>query len=116
MPVYEYWCPDCKTRQEILLPRFNSDLPPCPKCGGNALQRRFSTFMMQKSYKAVYDDILSDSQLTCGLMNNDPQALATWNKKISGGEPVAPEYQETLERMERGEAPSLPTEGGEATV
>jgi len=114
MPVYEYWCPTCKTRQEILLPRFNSKTPACPKCGANSLQRRFSTFMTQKSYKAVYDDILSDSQLTRGMMNNDPRALATWNKKMSGGEPVAPEYQETLERMERGEMPAGPPEGGDA--
>lgn len=115
MPVYEYWCTNCKTRQEILLQRFSSDTPPCPKCGGNSLQRRFSTFMMQKSYKAVYDDILSDAQLTRGMMNNDPRALAAWNDKMSGGEPVAPEYKETMERMERGEMPSGPAEGGEAT-
>jgi len=51
-----------------------------------------------------------------GMMHNDPQALAAWNNKMSGGEPVAPEYQETMERMERGEMPSGPTEGGEASV
>ena len=62
--------------------------------------------MVQKSYKDVYDSILSDSQLTRGLMNNDPQALAQWNKKMSGGETVAPEYQETMERMEHGEMPA----------
>ncbi len=84
MPVYEYWCPDCRTRQEILQPRFNSDPPACPKCGGKSLQRRFSTFMMQRSYKAVYDDILSDSQLMRGMMNNDPQALAAWNNERGG--------------------------------
>jgi hypothetical protein len=72
--------------------------------------------MVQKSYKAVYDDILGDSQMMRGMMNNDPQALASWNNKMSGGEPVAPEYQETMERMERGEMPSGPMEGGEATV
>ena len=116
MPVYEYWCTNCKTRQEILLPRFSSDTPPCPKCGANSLQRRFSTFMMQKSYQAVYDDILGDSQMMRGMMNNDPKALASWNNKMSGGEPVAPEYQETMERMERGEMPSGPTESGEDTV
>jgi len=114
MPVYEYWCTNCNTRQEILLQRFSADNPPCPKCGGNSLQRRFSTFMMQKSYKAVYDDILSDSQLMRGMMNNDPKALASWNDKMSGGEPVAPEYKETMERMERGEMPSAPPEAGEA--
>jgi len=61
--------------------------------------------MVQKGYKEVYDSILSDSQLTRGLMSNDPKALAEWNKRMSGGEPVATEYQETLEKMEHGEMP-----------
>jgi hypothetical protein len=65
--------------------------------------------MVQKSYKDVYDNILSDAQLTRGLMNNDPMALAAWNNKMSGGEPVAPEYQETLDRMQKGEMPSPET-------
>ena len=43
-----------------------------------------------------------------GLMNNDPRSLAEWNKKMSGGEPIAPEYQETMERMERGDMPAGP--------
>jgi hypothetical protein len=41
-------------------------------------------------------------------MNNDPRALAEWNKQMSGGEPIAPEYQETMERMERGDMPASP--------
>lgn len=66
--------------------------------------------MVQKSYKDVYDNILSDSQLTRGLMNNDPRALAEWNDKMSGGEPIGPEYQETMDRMQRGELPSSPSD------
>ncbi|MGA2159696.1 MAG: zinc ribbon domain-containing protein [Dehalococcoidia bacterium] len=108
MPIYEYLCKSCNTRVEIYLHSFSSIQPDCPKCHKNTLQRRFSTFMVQSSYKDVYDNILSDSQLTRGLMHNDPRALAEWNKKMSGGEPVAPEYQETLERMERGIIPSNP--------
>ena len=107
MPVYEYWCTNCKAKMEVYLPKFESDAPPCPKCKNNSLQRRFSTFMVQKSYKDVYDNILSDAQLMKGMMANDPKALAAWNNKMSGGEPVAPEYQEPLERMEHGEMPSV---------
>jgi putative FmdB family regulatory protein len=107
MPVYEYWCNNCKAKMEVYLPRFESDAPPCPKCKNTSMQRRFSTFMVQKSYKDVYDNILSDAQLMKGMMNNDPKALASWNNKMSGGEPVAPEYQESLERMEHGEMPSV---------
>jgi putative FmdB family regulatory protein len=114
MPVYEYWCNNCKTRQEIFMPRFENTCPPCPKCHQESLKRLFSTFMMQKSYKDVYDNILSDGQLTRGLMNNDPRALAQWNKQMSGGEAVAPEYQETMERMERGEVPSPPSSSSDS--
>ena len=107
MPVYEYWCNNCKLKVEVYLPRFKSNTPPCPKCNNASLQRRFSSFMVQKSYKDVYDNILSDAQLMKGMMNNDPKALAAWNNKMSGGEPVAPEYQESLERMEHGETPPM---------
>jgi hypothetical protein len=63
--------------------------------------------MVQKSYKDIYDSILSDSQLIKGMMNNDPRALVEWNKRMTGSEPVSPEYQETIERMEHGEMPPL---------
>lgn len=114
MPIYEYWCNNCKTRHEILMPGYENVIPSCPKCQHQSLKRLFSTFMVQKSYKDVYDNILSDGQLTRGLMNNDPRALAQWNKQMSGGEPVAPEYQETMERMERGETPAPPSSSPES--
>ena len=106
MPVYEYWCHNCKSKVEIYLTRFEEIAPACPKCKSNSLQRQFSTFMVQKSYKELYDNILSDAQLMRGMINNDPKALAAWNSKMSGGEPMAPEFQESLERMEHGEMPS----------
>lgn len=58
---------------------------------------------MHKTYKDVYEDILSDRELTQGMMRNDPRALAEWSSRMSGGEKVAPEYEEITERMERGE-------------
>ena len=108
MPVYEYLCKNCNSKVEVYLPKFTGKSPPCPKCQHDSLSRIFSSFMVQKSYKDVYDNILSDSQLTRGLMNNDPRALAQWNKQMSGGEPVDPEFQETMERMERGDMPAGP--------
>jgi hypothetical protein len=60
-----------------------------------------------------YEDILSDSRLVQGLEQNDPRALAEWNRRMSRGmdEEVEPEYQEMLERMDAGEMPAEP--GGE---
>jgi hypothetical protein len=79
--------------------------PPCPRCGNIQLKRIFSTFSLQKTYRDVYEDILSDRELTQGMMRDDPRALAEWNKRMSDGEKSAPEYEEITERMETGEWP-----------
>ena len=67
---------------------------------------------MSKSSSAIYEGILNDSQLKKGMLQNDPRALAEWNRRMSGGEKVAPEYQDTVERMEHGEMPAEPAGAG----
>ncbi len=105
MPIYEYWCDSCRRIVSSYRHRFSVPPPPCPRCGSSELKRIFSTFSVQKTYSAVYEDILSDRELTQGMMRNDPRALAEWNKRMSGGERAAPEYEEMTERMEVGEWP-----------
>jgi len=65
---------------------------------------------VQKTDKDVYEDILQDSHLTKGMLNNDPRALAEWNKRMSHGEKVAPEHEEMLGKMERGEMHTKPSD------
>ena len=84
--------------------------PPCPRCGNSGLRRIFSTFSVQKTYRDVYEDILSDRELTRGMMHDDPRALAEWNKRMSSGEACPPEYEEITERMEGGEWPAAQIE------
>jgi len=105
MPIYEYRCDSC--RRIVSLYRQSSSLPPppCPHCGNSELKRIFSTFSVQKTYRDVYEDILSDRELTQGMMRDDPRAIAEWNKRMSSSEKSPPEYEEITERMERGEWP-----------
>lgn len=105
MPIYEYWCDSCRRIVSSYRQRFSVPPPPCPRCGSSELKRIFSTFSVQKTYSDVYEDILSDRELTQGMMRNDPRALAEWNKRMSGAERAAPEYEEMTERMEVGEWP-----------
>jgi hypothetical protein len=84
--------------------------PPCPRCGNSELKRIFSTFSVQKTYRDVYEDILSDRELTQGMMRDDPRAMAEWNRRMSGGEESPPEYEEITERMEGGEWPAAQIE------
>jgi putative FmdB family regulatory protein len=105
MPIYEYWCDSC--RRVVSSYRRTSSVPPppCPRCGNIELKRIVSTFSVQKTYRDVYEDILSDRELTQGMMRDDPRALAEWNKRMSDGEKSPPEYEELTERMETGEWP-----------
>jgi hypothetical protein len=98
-------------------PIFSDALPSCPQCGNNTLRRLLSTFSVRsKTYKDVYEDILSDSQLTRGMMADDPRALAEWNRRLGQGEEVAPEYEEILGRMDKGEMPSEPVGEGASDI
>ncbi len=112
MPLYEYWCRQCQRKVMLYSPTFSQASPSCPQCGNDTMCRLFSTFSVRsKTYKDAYDDILSDSQLTRGMLADDPRALAEWNKRMSQGEEVAPEYEEMVERMEKGEMPELASTG-----
>jgi len=107
MPLYEYWCQHCQRKLILYSPTISNALPSCPKCGSDTLRRLFSTFSVRsKTYKDVYEDILSDSQLTRGMMADDPRALAEWNRRMSQGEEVAPEYEDMVGKMKKGEMPS----------
>jgi len=110
MPIYEYWCDSCRRIVSSYQQSSSLSAPPCPRCGSSQLRRVFSTFSVQKTYKDVYEDILSDRELTQGMMRNDPRALAEWSRRMSNGERPPPEYQEITERMERGEWPAAQIE------
>ena len=108
MPVYEYRCNSCKRRVDVFVRSYPppSDLS-CVHCGSRDLNRIFSRFGVRrsKSDKSVYDDILSDTKLTQGLMRNDPRALAEWSRKMARAtdEDTTPETEELLDRMDAGE-------------
>ena len=107
MPIYEYWCSSCQRKISVYQQDISSSARSarCPRCGNSELKRVFSTFAMHKTNKDVYEDILSDRELTHGMLGNDPRAMAEWNKRMTGGEKSSPEYEEITDRMERGEWP-----------
>jgi putative FmdB family regulatory protein len=107
MPVYEYWCHDCHRKVSIYSKGFTGTTEAvCPSCEGKRLTRLFSTFAIHKTDKDGYEDILSDSQLTKGMLANDPRALAEWTRRMEGktDTKMGPEYEEMMEKLERGES------------
>lgn len=110
MPIYEYRCENCNARISIFAQGFKeSSGLKCPRCGSENLTRLFSSFSIGKgdSYyrKGVYEDIMSDSKLTRGLMANDPRSLAEWSRRMgqAAGEESTPEGEEIQGKLEAGE-------------
>ena len=105
MPVYEYRCNDCHRKLSLYV-RSLSDTPEpiCTSCDSRNLTRLFSTFARVKTDKDVYEEILNDNDLTKGMMANDPRAMLEWSRRMEGTEAEkTPEYEEVIEKMERGE-------------
>ena len=105
MPIYEYRCNSCHRKVSLYIRGF-SETPEvvCSSCGSRDLTRLFSTFARLKTDQDVYENILSDSDLMKGMMANDPHAILDWSRRMEGTEGErAPEYQEMIERLERGE-------------
>jgi hypothetical protein len=77
----------------------------CNFCGSKDLTRLFSTFARLRTDQDVYGDILDDPVLVNRMMNNDPTAMVEWSRRMGGTEgEKLPEYQEMVERLERGES------------
>ena len=108
MPIYEYRCNNCRRRVDLFVRSHSTTLnPSCTRCGSKELTRIFSKFAVRRSKSdlSVYDDILSDSKLTRGLMHNDPRALAEWSRKMgrAADEDITPETEEIMDRLDAGE-------------
>jgi putative FmdB family regulatory protein len=121
MPIYEYYCADCRKRVNVFFRTFSEasdEAARCPTCGGVRLRRLVSRVAVLKSEESRMDE-LADSSLMAGLENEDPRALAGFMRRMSGemGEPLDPEMNEVIDRLEAGESPdsieqSMPDMGG----
>ncbi len=115
MPIYEYDCPDCRRRVNLFFRSFRQAEQAaaqqatggsrCPYCQGTQLHRRVSRVALLRSEESRLDDFADDSLLG-GLEAEDPHAMAGMMRKMEQelGEPLDPEMNEVIGRMEAGES------------
>jgi putative FmdB family regulatory protein len=109
MPIYEYNCLDCRKRVSVFFRTFSEasdSAARCPRCNGANLHRLVSRVAVLKTEESRMDNLADDSFMA-GLENEDPRALASFMRKMSDemGEPMDPEMNEVVDRLERGESP-----------
>jgi putative FmdB family regulatory protein len=125
MPIYEYYCADCRKRVSVFFRTFgeaSDDAAVCPNCQGTRLRRLVSRVAVLKSEESRMEN-LADPSLMSGLESEDPAALASFMRRMSGemGEPLDAEMTEVLDRLEAGESPeaidaAFPDMGGNSDM
>jgi putative FmdB family regulatory protein len=70
MPLYEYYCSDCKSKFELLVSHQYADDIVCKKCHGVKVRRLLSVFARTSggSEDSAYDD-MGASMGSCGCGN-----------------------------------------------
>ncbi|MCY4079578.1 MAG: hypothetical protein OXF54_04990 [Caldilineaceae bacterium] len=110
MPIYEYYCFDCKKRVSVLfrtMAEAEAGASGCPECAGERLRRLMSRLRVLRSEENRIESMAEDASLLSGLEQEDPRALAHFMRKMSDetGEPLDEEMTEVVDRLESGESP-----------
>jgi putative FmdB family regulatory protein len=113
MPIYEYRCANCARKVSVFFRSFNAVTDPvCPRCGGTNLTRLMSRVAVHRGTSGDGSDDFGDGSgdfddFLDGVDENDPRSVARAMRRMSDemGEPIEPEMQEALTRMEAGEDP-----------
>ncbi len=109
MPIYEYFCLDCRKRVSVFfrtMSAASSTAAHCPQCDGVRLHRLVSRVAVMKSEESRLEN-MADPSMMSGLESEDPRALASFMRQMSNemGEPIDPEMSEMIGRLEAGESP-----------
>jgi putative FmdB family regulatory protein len=105
MPIYEFACNSCKNRVSIFVRSMSSPVSgKCDRCGSEDLSRLISRVAIIKSGGDF--DSLDDDRMLAGFDESDPKAMAAWARKMQRemGEDAGPEFDEMIEKLERGES------------
>jgi len=112
VPIYEYRCPNCKKKVSVFFPsisRVDHASARCPHCGSGGLARLMSRVRVlrgaSRSSESSDDDVADD--MLGGLDENDPRSMGRFMRKMAeeSGEDIPPEFNEVVNRLEKGESP-----------
>ena len=110
MPIYEYFCQDCRRRVSVFYRTIGAAAvaePRCPRCQGARLTRLISRVAVVRSQETRLD-ALADPTMLAGLDEEDPRTLGRMMRQMSselGEEMDDPEFTEVIERLESGQSP-----------
>ena len=108
MPTYDFVCNHCAQRFDVFLTFAEYGKKPvaCPHCQSKNVRRRMTKVRISKSDSSRMDSLADDFP---GLENldDDPQAMGRVMRNMGRemGEDLPPEFNEVVDRLEKGQSP-----------
>jgi putative FmdB family regulatory protein len=107
MPNYEYRCLECRRRFVLFFTfsEYGKKTAVCPHCQSQNVQRKIGRVRVARSDDSRMESLADPSNLA-GL-DEDPRSLGKMMREMSKetGESLGPEFDEVVDRLERGQAP-----------
>ena len=106
MPIYEYYCSDCRKRVSVLVRSIsNPGTPACPRCEGTNLERLMSRFAVVRSEDDRLEDLAGDVEGLGDMDEDDPKAAARLLRKMKDemGEDAGEDFDEAVDTLESGD-------------
>ncbi|MFZ5910859.1 MAG: FmdB family zinc ribbon protein [Chloroflexota bacterium] len=110
MPTYDFTCLDCRKRFDVFLTYSEYGARPvaCSHCGSENTRRRMTRVRIARSEESRLESMgdFADPSALEGL-EDDPQALGRMMRKMGKelGEDLPPEFDEVVDRLEKGQSP-----------
>ncbi len=107
MPIYEYWCEECKKTSSFLLLRATEEVTPyCKTCGNKNVKRRVSRVSLPRGEEGMMEKLLDPSRFS-DLDENNPSSIERTVRRM--GKELGGDFEESLEETLSGGA--IPEEG-----
>lgn len=107
MPSYEYRCLNCRKRFSLFFSYSEYGTKPavCPHCQSERVQRKIGRVRVARSDDSRMESLADPANLA-GL-DEDPRSLGRMMREMSKetGEPMGAEFDEVVDRLERGQMP-----------
>lgn len=79
MPIYEYICKNCGSRNSFLVYPWEEEKLSCKRCGSEHMQKIISKFAKLRSDEQRIESTVEDAMRSVDI--NNPDSIKSWMKK-----------------------------------